>query len=517
MRRASQVSPWMLALLACLGVAGRCLGDHTLLDRVPEGVGLVVEVRDAASLRTSPAGEAIEHWMRQTGAMAGTRQAWGLLADRVGLTTAQAFDRLLGARAVFALQAGEDGQAPSWLVLTVASPEATERLLRGARAVPRRVVHGRTVMGLEEESFLLAMLGSTENGGTVFALSPFASRGLLARTLAVSAGAARPLWPDASRAIDRSTPFTVAWFDKRMLTDNASAVHASPPGPIVLAGRVRGLRIALEALSPAGRPAAEFVHAPWAGEAETAPGFGRSDGERDRPLMLVHGPTALALEPMLARTGLGSLVPLGLTLGDGPGQVQARERDGVVTLTARLSAPGTRDTSRAIAPGPDAPWADAQTPDRAAAEAGASAATSQGLVHLQTLADTPAARSLFGGRAEMAWTRLDEGGRSSLVVAVAPLGPGEGGGGLGSAADLLVRAAGEDRPAAGRFSGVVRGHTLWRRLAAAAGPGGWPSVLALVEEAQWSFALDGEAVGGWASLRLHDPAGAQAGLISFER
>lgn len=493
--------PWaaMLAFAALGLLAGRLLAQDAgrvgpeLLDRLPADVAGAFSFSNAAQWRQGPAGDAVGRWMTDLNALEGTRRAWGLLAERLDTDRGVAFDSLLGGQAVLALARKEPDAPLDWLVLAAVESALDVRIVRRTRAVPRKIVFGRAVLGLEEESFLLSTLPPMADGRSVLVLAPAGAEWLLARTLAVSAGRTPALGVGWLREMPADAMVRGFWKPQGEGGTLWPWLWPTPERAHTLAiwatVRDKQIEIGIGPMRPPEPP-------------RNTPARPLLPPEADEGVLLdVAGPSSAIVSGILDRAGLAGLVPEDLRVGPQAGELIVRRGAGRgVELGARLAV--TEDgyePSQTQAPLP-----------------------MTGRVNLRPLTETPAATTVFGPRPEMAWTLLDRrAGVRELVVAVTAGGrvpdapdletPGiepAQGPALAIVLDAIVRA----HPTPMGVRGMARPWALWALMQgpeqAAAEPQanvggrGVVSLLALFESAGWHFEADPGPVRGRVVLDL---------------
>ena len=387
---ACTVLAWVPAATAgtVSGTTSQNVDRPDLLELLPDGVMFAVAVDDASKLRKAEAGRSILSWAQEHGALPQTRRAWGLLAERMGIDEPGVFDRLLGRATVLGIAPHRDDEPLAWIVLAEVEQAFHDRLVRRSRAVPRRVVHGRTIFGLEEESFLLASLPPTRNGLIVVAIAPSPANWLLEQTLkkadetraATPRERAHPVQRSAVRGFWKPSPRrAMATTSAVDLLDWFGGTAQLEPIRYTIDVRGRTLNLVVgevmsdQGLAPASASVADVV------------------------LLDVVGPGNAIMSGVLERAGLRGLVPSDMDVTGGTGELVVRRAGEGVDLGARL--PIARPTSIAETIAVDAP--DSQ------------------VVHIRDLSETPSARRVFGPRPAMAWTTLNGNEHAyELVVAV---------------------------------------------------------------------------------------------------
>lgn len=457
-----------------------------LFSRLPLSVSGAFSFEDATALRTSEVGESIRSWMTEQDALAETRRAWELLSKRLGVSGVEAFDGLLGGNTVIAFDQRDGEERIDWIVLAAVDTAMDVRLLQRTRAVPRKLAYGRAVLGLEEESFLLATLPPLRDGRSVVALAPAGAEWLLVRTLAVSAGKAEPVDADALRAAP---------------TDAVVRGYWEPSGAMGLFGDIeawfwgpteRMQRVAVWARTDAA--SIEIGLRPTDGnkveELEpTAPAEG--------VLLDVVGPGTAIVSSVLERAGLTGLVPEGLLVTRRTGELVVRRGPDGIDLGARL--PLQEPVAHAVGM-VEPPMGEA------------------GQVRVRSLSETRSSRAIFGPKPQLAWTLLTKDpGRAKLLVAVTA-GPvrsvDEDQTTKSTAVHIVGQAIDRPSPKTPGVHGAARPHEIWGLLNAISPPdeasreasAGIASVLALLDQASWAVEVESGAVGGRIVLELREAA-----------
>lgn len=128
--------------------------------QAPGSADVVVEVRDAAKLRGTPIGRALNDLISRAGLLGDTRRSWDELAKTLGWQREQAFDQLLGDRFMIVITGSiaKPGSGPArWAVLSRVS-EATDRLLiEKLAAAPRQNAAGHQLLSVERGTYELAI------------------------------------------------------------------------------------------------------------------------------------------------------------------------------------------------------------------------------------------------------------------------------------------------------------------------------------------------------------------------
>ena len=459
-----------------------------LLERLPKGVVGAFSIDNATKLRESGLGDAVTNWMAEQDALAASRRAWGLLARRLGLGEAEAFDEFLGGHAVLGFGQKHAQASTDWIVLAAVDPEMDVRMRRRTKAVPKNIVHGRAVFRLEEESFLLATLPALADGRSVLALAPADADWLLDKTLAVSA--------DKGDALDSDVL-------KLAPTDAVVRGFWQPQGTSGFFGDVErwlwGQHEPMHALAiwaTARGTTFEIGLSPTTGEAKPLP----KPADMAKGVLLdVTGPGEAIMAGVLERAGLTALVPEGLSVSRDTGELVVRRGPEGVDLGARL--PVTTVGSLTALP-LGHPAAD------------------QGQMRVRKLSETTASRAIFGAKAEMAWTVLRHEAKADELVVAVTAGPDEvptedpGERPRAKAVAIVIEAVSRPSPKTIGLHGSACPYELWSLLQSTVEPpdprragsemGGFASISALIDRARWAVEKASGRVRGRIVLDLRE-------------
>ncbi|UYV12219.1 MAG: hypothetical protein NCW75_13085 [Phycisphaera sp.] len=489
---------WLAVVMLAMALCGPRVarGDDALgtelLERLPRDIVGAFSVDNATKLRASKIGDAVSLWMEEHDALTNSRRAWSLFAKRLGVSEVEAFDGLLGGHAVLAFGKRDARSSLDWMVLTVVEPAMDVRMLRRTQAVPRRIVHGRAVFQLEEESFFVATLPPLADDRGVLALAPAGAEWLLTQTLAVSVGKAKPVSADALKPAPIGAVVRGFWQPQgaeglfgdieRSLWDEREPMHT-----LALWAAARESKI-------------EIGLSPTAGGVKPGP---KPPEMADGVMLDVTGPGIAIVAGVLERAGLIGLVPDGLTVSRETGELVVRRGPEGVDLGARLPL-SSSGASAAFPVGQ--PSADL------------------GQVRIRELAETEASRAIFGPDALMAWTVLKPaGGPAELVVALTA-GPTEATPPpppdkqpRAQAVEIVIEALDRPSPRTIGLHGSAWPHELWTLLQstvelpdprlARTEMAGFASLSALIERARWAIEKGHDGVRGRIVLDLRDPMG----------
>lgn len=131
--------------------------DSGAIDAVaglPDDLDMIVVIDRAADLRKSPVGVGALRFLDEAGTLTDVTKAWAALADQLGWSEAEAFDRLLGTRVVLASRA--TGEADRrWAMLSDVSADTDRRLRERLIVSPRGISQGHQILSVENGEFEL--------------------------------------------------------------------------------------------------------------------------------------------------------------------------------------------------------------------------------------------------------------------------------------------------------------------------------------------------------------------------
>ena|GEM_PF-2297954 len=131
-------------------------GTRDLIARLPASVTLAVSIDQAAVQRTSDPGRSLWAFIQDAKLMQRTQGAWNELAAALKLPPEQAFDELLGRRAIFVLSDTKPGQRTQWALLSEVTPKVETRIRESLSPAPRSIGRGRPILSLERGTYELA-------------------------------------------------------------------------------------------------------------------------------------------------------------------------------------------------------------------------------------------------------------------------------------------------------------------------------------------------------------------------
>lgn len=132
------------------------LSTRDLIARLPASASLAVSIDHAARQRVSGPGRSLWEFIQEAKLMHRTQGAWTELAAVLGLSPQQAFDELLGRRAVFVLSASKTGGRARWALMSEVTPQVENRIRQSLSPAPRSIERGRPILTLERGAYELA-------------------------------------------------------------------------------------------------------------------------------------------------------------------------------------------------------------------------------------------------------------------------------------------------------------------------------------------------------------------------
>lgn len=156
---------WLRHMLLWCALAGAaCAGGDAALRvfeaaaMAPADLDMLICVQDAGELRRSEMGGAAGAMVELALGEGETARAWTALAEQLGWSREEAFDRLLGSRValvVRGLPTEEQPEFGSWALLSEVSLDTEKRLRERLRVAPRAIVAGHTVLSVEGGAYEL--------------------------------------------------------------------------------------------------------------------------------------------------------------------------------------------------------------------------------------------------------------------------------------------------------------------------------------------------------------------------
>ena len=201
--------------------------------RLPDDVDLVVVVSRGAELRSGPAGELVGRAMADGHAMDDLTNSWSGLAEQLGWTREQAFDRLLGRRVVIATRATAAGR--TWAVLSEVDGETEKRLFEKLQVAPRSIVQGHQILAIEKGKYELTIHHDPARTWSTIVLGPAGNSDLFDGLVTMLAGQApTPLQThsviDRARALGSADVLVLGALDAAEKPVNGAGSPAPRPG-----------------------------------------------------------------------------------------------------------------------------------------------------------------------------------------------------------------------------------------------------------------------------------------------
>lgn len=137
---------------------------------LPADLDLAVAVEDASRWRGGVLGPTLSSLADTAARSADLDEAWGRLATTLKMTSAEAFDALIGRRVLFVQRGGRDGVPPSWALVCEVDRGAERQLTQRLDAAPRRLEGGRAAYSLEGGRYWLAV--APHGAGATILLGP---------------------------------------------------------------------------------------------------------------------------------------------------------------------------------------------------------------------------------------------------------------------------------------------------------------------------------------------------------
>lgn len=174
-----RLQPVALLSLALSSVSGaQTDGPMWAASMVRPDTDLYVAVVGAADMRTGELGGALGALVHGVAGFEPTLQAWGRLAERLGLSPGDAFDGLLGRRAAFVAKfdappTGESiGTIGSWLLISELPARSADLLRKRLDPMPRAFIRGTPVLSLEGGAFEAGLVKGAADDTFTLLLAP---------------------------------------------------------------------------------------------------------------------------------------------------------------------------------------------------------------------------------------------------------------------------------------------------------------------------------------------------------
>lgn len=185
----------VLALLCSAGVQAQQREPWGLMDAIPGDIDFVAVVDNPARALLSDEGQASRGFFGSIGLFGKTRQAWGSIADLLGTDADGVIEQLLSRRVVVVVDSlFEHSDNPimmantadtNWVLIgeVDGGDEAFAQLRKRLKPIPREIVSGVAVYGIEQGRYALVMLSPRDGQAGRLLLCPRGGRDLLERVL----------------------------------------------------------------------------------------------------------------------------------------------------------------------------------------------------------------------------------------------------------------------------------------------------------------------------------------------
>ncbi len=122
---------------------------------IPDDADLIIVIEHASELRTSPIGDAVSRFLADSKVIDALTKAWAGLADQLGLSRDDAFNRLLGQRVILISKGAVQGNDRLWAILSDISVDTDEKLKDKLQAAPRAIDQGHQILTIENGQYQL--------------------------------------------------------------------------------------------------------------------------------------------------------------------------------------------------------------------------------------------------------------------------------------------------------------------------------------------------------------------------
>ncbi|MFK7760343.1 MAG: hypothetical protein AB8C13_10410 [Phycisphaerales bacterium] len=196
----------VMCMIASICIAGTQPSPWRVIDKIPEDVDLVFVIEDSASILLSSEGAMSRTVLGSMGQFSQTQNAWRSLSGLFGTDINGVIHTLMSGRVLIAVDSvigtGQDNKLMdsidnNWVVVADVQDESLSKLREKLKPVPRQLVDGVPVYGIEQGRYSLIMLKGkpdqanpvtknntvTTNTVTKMLLAPKGARGLLERVL----------------------------------------------------------------------------------------------------------------------------------------------------------------------------------------------------------------------------------------------------------------------------------------------------------------------------------------------
>ncbi|MBO6513684.1 MAG: hypothetical protein JJ974_06955 [Phycisphaerales bacterium] len=165
----------------------------SIIDAFPADIDLVAVVDDPSEQLMSGAGRASRNMLGQIGMFSKTRRAWGALGELFETDADGVVDALMSGRVVLLVDGLIDDTSnplslmyaadTNWVVMGELDAGIFDQLRKKLKPVPREIVAGIPIYGIESGRYSMVMLKGSEDQKPRVMLSPKSGRALLERAM----------------------------------------------------------------------------------------------------------------------------------------------------------------------------------------------------------------------------------------------------------------------------------------------------------------------------------------------
>lgn len=119
------------------------------LGEIPQSCDVVISIENASRLRDGQAGRGLLELLRALGFTSSLEASWPGLARELDLSPEEAFDSLLGRRAIVAVRSGDGQKTTEFAFLTEVDRKTEERIRRMLKPAPRGLEIGFPILTIE--------------------------------------------------------------------------------------------------------------------------------------------------------------------------------------------------------------------------------------------------------------------------------------------------------------------------------------------------------------------------------
>jgi hypothetical protein len=153
----------MLALTLCAPALAQTSSvsptNLNTIGALPDSIDLAIGLNDLAQHRATPAGKALECFVKEVSDWGRTSAAWSDLSRALDMTQDQSVESLLGSRVILAssgLDAGKSGASAQFALISEITPDVEARVRAKLKPSPRGLTNHLPILALEDGAFELA-------------------------------------------------------------------------------------------------------------------------------------------------------------------------------------------------------------------------------------------------------------------------------------------------------------------------------------------------------------------------